>query len=175
MKTLKERFYSKVDNSSGPDSCWPWMASCVSGGYGQLGSTKGKANFLAHRLAWEFANGSIPEGMQVLHKCDNRKCCNPNHLFLGTQKENMHDMISKGRKVCRTREESVGEASPQAKLTWEIVRAIRKEYEALKSRQVDLARKYGISQPQISTILIKKSWWPEPRAHSVDHLDSTSQ
>lgn len=117
---------------------------------------------MAHRLAWEFSKGPIPEGLQVLHKCDNRKCCNPSHLFLGTQKDNIQDMISKGRKAIRSREDSVGEASTQAKLTWPQVREMRKRYETEKVRQVDLATQYGLSQPQVSAILIKRCWWPDP-------------
>ena len=120
---------------------------------------------MAHRLAWEFANGSIPEGMQVLHKCDNRKCCNPAHLFLGSQKDNMQDMIAKGRKVLRTREESVGEKSPQAKLTWAQIREIREKYE-MGALQKELAEEFLLSQSQISFIVTKKGWWPDPLLQS---------
>lgn len=77
------------------NECWAWTGGCQSGGYGVL-HTKDKT-WLAHRFSWTFANGSIPEGMQVLHHCDNPPCVRPEHLFIGTQKDNLQDMARKGR------------------------------------------------------------------------------
>jgi hypothetical protein len=82
------RFWEKVD-IKGEQDCWPWLANKYHNGYGQFKlcyTTVG-----AHRIAYEIAYGPIPDGMEVLHKCDNRPCCNPNHLYLGTQTDNNSD------------------------------------------------------------------------------------
>ncbi len=88
------RFWAKVDIGA-PDKCWEWQASCNPAGYGgfQFNGRFGKA----HRAAWELANGPIPEGICVLHRCDNPPCCNPAHLWLGTYADNHRDAVAKGR------------------------------------------------------------------------------
>lgn len=95
----RERFDSNVDRSAGADACWPWLASRNRAGYGLFSvgkrATRDRSN--AHRVAWVFANGPIPVGMWVLHKCDNPPCVNPAHLFLGTHEDNYADRHAKGR------------------------------------------------------------------------------
>lgn len=95
-----ERFWPKVAKR-GPDDCWLWTAQTNPAGYGQIGvgsltdGTRGYA--FAHRVSYELANGPIPPGFFVCHKCDVRRCVNPSHLFLGTQHDNMRDCSRKGR------------------------------------------------------------------------------
>lgn len=86
-----ERLWSQVDRSGGPDACWLWQGHCDRGGYGRLAGAR------AHREAWVQTFGPIPDGLWVLHRCDNPPCCNPRHLFLGTPKDNTRDMMEKGR------------------------------------------------------------------------------
>ena len=113
------RFWRKVDICD-PVFCWEWQNNLSHNGYGlfgiyQAGKVKG---WRAHRYAWTITNGPIPEGLNVLHHCDNRRCCNPKHLFIGTQKENIHDRDAKGRTAN-------GEQHGHCKLTNDIVRMIK--------------------------------------------------
>ena len=88
----KARFWSYV---IADDDCMNWSKGCGSHGYGQF--YIGKKPFLAHRISWELSFGPIPAGMYVLHKCDNKKCVRPSHLFIGTQSDNINDCVAKGR------------------------------------------------------------------------------
>lgn len=93
------RLLEKVDDSNGT-GCWEWRASMYPGGYGQFyyGEIDGKERQgKAHKAAWVLMNGPTPDGLHVLHKCHNRKCCNPNHLYLGTHADNMRDRQESGR------------------------------------------------------------------------------
>ena len=94
-KTWQERFWAKVDRSGGPDACWIWTGGRKGRGYGEF--YKDHRLLGAHRVAWELAIGPIPNGLDCLHSCDNPPCCNPAHLFLGTQADNNADMVAKGR------------------------------------------------------------------------------
>jgi hypothetical protein len=86
------RFWKKVDTSG---ECWEWRASLWGGGYGCFWT--GEKRALAHRVSWELAHGEIPSGMCVCHSCDNKLCVRPDHLFLGTQRDNVQDAIKKNR------------------------------------------------------------------------------
>lgn len=86
-------FWSSVDKSG---DCWIWTGPIGRGGYGKYWAGDGQHQSV-HRYSWAIANGPIPEGMVVCHHCDNKKCVRPVHLFAGTQKDNMHDMMAKGR------------------------------------------------------------------------------
>lgn len=90
-------FWDYVDDSGGPSECWPWMRYRNADGYGRL-SLEGRTSVqYAHRTAYVLAIGSINAGLLVCHSCDNPPCCNPAHLFLGTQGDNQADKIAKGR------------------------------------------------------------------------------
>ena len=91
---LSERFWSKVEMGPG---CWRWTAALAPTGYGMIGRGPRQGTAYAHRLCWELTVGPIPAGLYVLHRCDNRWCVNPDHLFLGTHRDNIDDMVAKGR------------------------------------------------------------------------------
>lgn len=91
-KTIEDRFWAKVDRG---DGCWRWTAGCDSSGYGSLKT--GQTKVSAHRLSWQLHHGPVPPGQNVLHRCDNPRCVRPSHLFLGTQADNIADMLAKGR------------------------------------------------------------------------------
>ncbi len=91
--TPAERLWERVNKT---DSCWLWTGATSSANYGQIRFAKDKC-VLTHRLAWEVTKGAIPDGLYVLHRCDNPPCCNPDHLFLGTAADNTADMMAKGR------------------------------------------------------------------------------
>jgi hypothetical protein len=95
---IVDRFWARVQKS---DGCWEWTGAVNSrnGGYGVIGISGSRKLTVTHRLSWEIHHGPIPDGLWVLHRCDNRKCCNPEHLFLGTHADNMRDMTAKGRQA----------------------------------------------------------------------------
>jgi hypothetical protein len=154
--------------------CIEWAKSRYRNGYGAASIGNGRMGY-AHRVAWEQANGPIPAGMLVLHRCDNRPCVNVEHLFLGTQQDNMDDMWSKGRgatgerhgththpRPVHARRPRVevgfehGEAHHAAKLTDAEVTELRARV-ANGESQTALAREYGMSQPGVSLIVNRKT------------------
>lgn len=144
--TLAERFNSKADKAGGPEKCWPWTGALCSGtGYGKV--YIGNARFMgAHRAAYTLAHGPIPDGLFVLHRCDNRRCVNPAHLFLGTHADNMADMMAKGRNVRGpTRPEFIrrGDAHHGSKITEAQVAAARTRRAAGEKLRA-LAAEFGV-------------------------------
>lgn len=126
-----ERFWTRVDKR-GADECWPWLGRRTERGYGEF-STSDKTH-RAHRLALAFSGTSVPDDMLVMHSCDNRACCNPAHLSLGTYADNNHDMMKKGR------DRVVGEKHPRARLTVAQVKEIKFGRRSCRS----LAKEFGI-------------------------------
>ena len=132
-----------------PDGCWPWTAGKDWDGYGAF-RAYGKPG-KAHRVGYELQIGPIPEGMEVLHRCDNPSCVRGSHLFLGSNLTNVDDMIAKGRNV---RGEQVG----SSKLTTANIRDIRQQYAAGGISQERLGKLYGVSQFCVSAI-VRRKWW----------------
>lgn len=89
------RLWWRVSNRDDPYKCWEWSGATIKGGYGVL--TFKSVPYYTHIVAWEVTFGPVPKGLKVLHTCDNPPCCNPDHLFIGTQKDNMQDASEKGR------------------------------------------------------------------------------
>lgn len=138
------RFWRKVDKSSGPAACWPWLGATAETGYGkfQAGTNRQTAKAVrAPRLSWELTNGPIPAGQEIRHKCDNRICVNPSHLEPGTRSDNMQDMYSRGRQGHRG---APGERNGRAQITADQARELKAAY-ASGIRACDLARAYGVS------------------------------
>lgn len=150
-RPLTERFWEKV-NIREKDECWHWNASLRSTGYGQF--QMNDTMYKSHRVAWELTNGPIPKGMFVCHTCDQRTCCNPSHLFLGSPKDNIMDMIAKGRKGIP---DFLGSKNPAAKLTEKDILRIRKRSQQ-GEKGVTLAKDYNVTPTQICAIVRHRSW-----------------
>lgn len=170
------RFWSKVDRSG---ECWLWIAGKMKNGYGQF-FAQSRRGLLAHRVSYELAYGPIPDGLFVCHTCDVRACVNPAHLFLGTAKDNLHDMAAKGRSAsgdrhwthtdpdkrargdrngARVHPERLlrGERAQGAQLSADAVRDIRARYEA-GELQREIAARYGVNRVTISYVVLRKTW-----------------
>jgi hypothetical protein len=146
-----DTFWDNVSNVGQHDVCWEWQAGCQGSGYGLWWD--GTCQRYAHRVAYEKQYGAILPGLLVCHHCDNRRCCNPSHLFLGTITDNMRDRTTKGR----TRV-AVGEAQGLHKLTVDQVKEIRLEYATGTTTYRKLAQKYGVSHTVIRYVVIGKTW-----------------
>jgi len=133
--SIEDRFWSKVSRGPG---CWVWTGSTIRG-YGQLSTTRSAGPTLAHRFSWQIHNGPIPDAMQVLHRCDNPPCVNPDHLFLGDPKINSDDKIAKGRYRCGQ------------KLTDEQVASVRR-LRAQGVSCIDLSLRFGVSRSLVTLI-----------------------
>ena len=146
-----ERFWSKVDLSKADEdfACWEWTAFQLIEGYGTIGW--GKKVCRSHRVAYEIAFGEYPDTLHVLHHCDNPACVNPNHLFLGTNSDNIRDKVAKGRA-----QHLYGEQHGKHKLTNEQVAEIRQRYAQGGVSYRQLAEEYGVDHSQIGNIVKRK-------------------
>lgn len=145
--SVRDRLFRcmKINEDTG---CWEWQKGLFSTGYGQM-SVKGR-NRGAHVVAYEIFNGEIPEGMLVCHKCDNPICINPEHLFLGTNKDNMEDMVNKGRSAVAN--------NGHVKMTEDQVRELLKMYKTGRYSRKELADYFLISINTVSSIINGVSW-----------------
>jgi HNH endonuclease len=150
-----KRFWTYVDKSHS-NQCWDWLKSCDGNGYGKF-RARGKL-WKANRVAYYLCYQQDPGKLNVCHACDNPRCCNPNHLWLGTHGDNMRDAWEKGR---RQNPKQTGELNPSAKLTWENVVEIRKLYARGGITQVYLGRKFGVTSAMVHLIVKDKAWLQE--------------
>jgi len=143
------RFASKYDIQE--NGCWIWTGGLLRGGYGsfEIKCRPNRECGQAHRVSWRIHCGTIPAGMMVLHRCDVPRCVNPDHLFLGTQKDNMQDMSRKGRASTERH---------NTKLTETDVAEIRATHKPKYGALSQMARKYGVHAITIRRILNGKSW-----------------
>jgi hypothetical protein len=142
-----ERFWSKVEKTPG---CWLWSAFKNGPGYGWF--RVGQKPRQAHRVSWELHNGPIPDGLQVLHRCDVRSCVRPDHLFLGTQLDNIADMLAKGRHRA-----VVGSQQRGARLDETDIIDIRTLH-ASGVKSVALARAFSVSPKTIWAAVNRLTW-----------------
>lgn len=149
--TTEQRFWARVQRGD-ESSCWPWTGARKVSGYGMVWERDGarRRYVTAHRRAWVLVYGEIPRGLHVLHRCDNPPCCNPGHLFLGSNLDNVRDMVAKER-------HPRGEHKPTAKLRTVDVTAIKGSL-AIGTRQAVLARTYRVSPTTINNIAKGRKW-----------------
>ncbi len=168
-KHLKERLDDNCEIVE-PGGCWIWMGGLCHGGYGcmNIGSrTDGSRRTVnAHRVSWEVHYGPIPDGLFVLHRCDNKSCVNPSHLFLGTHSDNMADMVAKGRSLS-------GEKHNLAKLTDKDVAEIRSLGKTTIHRKI--AKRFGVSRTHVGALIngtYRAGKITRPRAYQPSASDS---
>lgn len=174
--SAKERFWSKVDTFG--SGCWEWQGYVNQDGYGVIGLNNKTAR--AHRVAYALANGPIPDGLVVRHSCHNPACCNPDHLSIGTQRDNVQDMVDAGRQFSELRKKpktaqhaaKIGQAVREYRarlraegvphpgrhrLTDERVRALRSAYSA-GAKLSDLSHQFGICKSAVIRVVKKRTY-----------------
>ena len=172
MSVFSEKKFWSLALPEPNSGCWIWLGCVGSRGYGAV--TRQWVQWKAHRLSFELVRGPFDHALSVLHKCDTPLCVNPDHLFLGTAADNMADMKAKGRGAiglrngcyttpgykmpwCPPERKARGEKHGNAKLTDDLVRAIRAEVAAGMSKR-SVAQRYGISRPVVTGIVERTSW-----------------
>ena len=136
--------FSNSYNTNKGTGCWDWIKSLTHNGYGRFAQSRNKS-VRAHRWSYEYFIGHIPEGLLVIHNCDNPKCVNPDHLRTGTQKDNMRQMYGAGR-------------WPKQKLTPDDAVEIRRMYASGDYLQREIAEVYGVTQHHVSAIIKGRFW-----------------
>lgn len=149
--TTKENFLQRVKKMD--NGCWIWTGYVDEIGYGIIGA-QGK-NWKTHRLSWFYFNGNIPNGKKVLHKCDVRNCVNPDHLFLGTQSDNMKDCKNKGRNVSPKLK---GTENPMSVLTDKQVLEMRKFRKETNLSYSKIGKKFKVSAMTAYRAIVGESW-----------------
>lgn len=157
-------FFERIDRESVGTGCWVWKGHLSPAGYGHFVKARSECgSVLAHRYSWWLHNGKPNLERShvkncILHKCNNKQCCNPDHLYKGTKKDNSRD-----KNVARTNgmHKVTGTQNCNAKLDWEKVTEIRRSYSHEGMNQYMLADKYGVTQPTIKEILKYRTWKPE--------------
>jgi hypothetical protein len=165
------RFWKKVNKVQ--DGCWLWTGATGDFGYGSFGAGTGRKNqrhVSAHRYAYELMHGPIPEGLYVLHNCDVPGCCRPSHLRLGTQKENIHDMILKGREATPEQKSLPGEKNGRARLNVVDVVVIRNLFKRGMSAS-KIAECIGILRANASKIVHRRIWKHIPEDYIPSEAD----
>lgn len=154
FKSQSKKFWQRV-NIGPPDDCWPWQGTLQKNGYGdfdfQLHGTRYRCS--SHRLSYMLSyNLQIPKGFCVMHSCDNKSCVNPSHLSVGTQLDNIKDMMKKGRHSFPK-----GEDSTSPKLTLRDVTTIRQRAKN-GEKLCTIAKDFPVDRSQISRIVARKRW-----------------
>jgi len=149
-KSVEDRFWSKVNKT---ESCWLWTGSKSDFGHGQI-RIDGR-NTVASRYVWEIMKGPITDRLFVLHKCDNPTCVRIDHLFLGTQKDNIKDMHSKGRAF---KGNYKGKLNPASKLTEEEVIRMREMHHESNLNYCELARLFKVHNTTSRAIIKRENW-----------------
>lgn len=159
---VEVRFWRLVKVGS-PDECWPWQGTSVPRGYGQFTIDRFNKNRYSHRVAYQLTVGPIPDGLFILHKCDNPPCCNPAHLFPGTPLDNVKDMYQKGRAAvgdkngARLHPERIARGEKKSKLKLEQVLEIRRLHGEGYSYP-EISKKTGIRAGCVGKVARRELW-----------------
>lgn len=146
-----ERFWRLV--AKGKDNeCWEWVGSYYANGYGQFVSGKVVGLKRAHRFSYYIANGDFDRKLCCCHRCDNKRCVNPKHLWLGTQKENVRDCLRKKRFT-------IGTKHYKARLNQRKVARIRYAYKNAKLTYAELAKAFGVHPSTINFVIKERTWF----------------
>lgn len=151
-RSLEGRFWAKV-GVAGDDDCWEWKSAFTTRNYGFFWVGGEKRSEYAHRVSYTLAKGEIPEGMVVMHSCDNTRCVNPKHLSVGTFKDNSQDSIKKKRAACTKQH---GSNNPYAKVSELTVQRLRIVGNALT--QSRLTQLTGTTRENVGQILRLQTW-----------------